>query len=63
MPKDSTIRFLSISVMLATRIFAKLGMQSYSISVVVPGVRYSETGLTLVGRDIILVRFSDNRAP
>jgi len=60
-PKDSTILFLSISVMLASKILAKLGMQSYSISVFVPGVKYSETGLTLVCRDIILARFEQMR--
>ena len=51
-PKDSTIRFLSISIMLAARIFAKVGMQSYSITVFVSGDKYSEIGLCVIWRGL-----------
>ena len=51
-PKDLTIRFSSISMMLAARIFAKVGMQSYSITVFVSGDKYSEIGLCVIWRGL-----------
>ena len=44
-PNDLITRFSSMSMMLAARIFAKVGMQSYSITVFVSGDKYSEIGL------------------
>ena len=55
--KDLITRLSSISTIVATRIFAKVGMQSYSITVFISGDKYSETGLSTVCRDRILGRF------
>ena len=51
--KDLITRLSSISTIVATRIFAKVGIQSYSITVFVSGDKYSETGLSVVCRDRI----------
>ena len=40
-----------MSTMLAARIFAYVGMQSYSMTVFISGERYSEIGLELIWRD------------
>ena len=57
--KDLITRLSFMSTIVATRIFAKVGMQSYSIRVFVSGDKYSETGLSVVCRDRILGRFSE----
>ena len=56
--KDLITRLSSMSTIVATRIFAKVGMQSYSITVFVSGDKYSETGPSLVCRERIWRRFT-----
>ena len=47
-PNDFITRLSSMSTMLAARIFAYVGMQSYSMTVFISGERYSEIGLELI---------------